>query len=122
MRKSEREDPEDDVLALLQVLATNPEIEAGFSSQWPIKAIVDLLNATDCTRSWTQRSVDNAKEKLGRWIAKKKAGLDDFDDFEALLVRVGRELEDTERARPLLKKGVVKQSSQQVGTSENPNV
>jgi hypothetical protein len=94
MRKSEVDHPQDDVLLLLRVLAENPELEAGFSSQWPIKAIVNLLNKQYPTRSWSQRHVDNLKEKLERWIAKKRRGVDDFADFEALLTRVGRKLSE----------------------------
>jgi hypothetical protein len=97
-RQSECNSADDDVLAVLTVLAEHPEIESGFSSQWPIKEIVRLLNARDGQPVWTQRKVDNAKEKLGRWITKKKQGLDDYEDFEALLVRIGRKLEDKERS------------------------
>ena len=40
LRMRECSDLEDDVLLLLRVLAENPEIEASFTTQWPIKAIV----------------------------------------------------------------------------------
>jgi hypothetical protein len=93
LRKSESGDSKDDVLLLLLVLAENPEIEAGFTGQWPIKAIVVLLNARDRNRSWTPRNVDNIKEKLARWIAKKKQGFNHFEDFLAFLAGVGRKLE-----------------------------
>jgi hypothetical protein len=97
MWQSEHRDRDDDVLVLLRALAEHSEIEAHFSGQWPIKAIVDLLNAQDRTQSWAPRRVDNAKEKLARWVANKKRGLAEFDDFEAILARVGRRLAE---ARP----------------------
>ena len=87
-------DLEDDVLLLLRVLAENPEIEASFTTQWPVKAIVISMNAADSRRAWDQRSVDNVKEKLARWIAKKKTenGIIDFDDCFAFLARIARKL------------------------------
>jgi hypothetical protein len=93
LRTSESDDPEDGVLLLLRVLAENPEIEASFSSQWPIKAIVVLLNARDRHRSWDQRKVDNIKERLARWIVPKEKAFDDFEDFVAFLARIARKLE-----------------------------
>ena len=72
LRMRECSDPDDDVLLLIRVLAGNPEIEANFTTQWPIKAIVLFMNASDHRRAWDQRSVDNVKEKLARWISKKE--------------------------------------------------
>jgi hypothetical protein len=99
MWKSECGNPGDDVLIVLTLLAEHPELETGFGSQWPIKMITNLLNEKNVKSSWNQRKVDNAKERLARWITKKKQGLYNFDDFEALLARVGRKLEERERIR-----------------------
>jgi hypothetical protein len=116
LRTSECADSEDSVLLLLRVLVENPELEASFCSQWPIKAIADRLNAQDRSRSWDQRRVDNAKEKLGRWIAKKKRGFDDFEDFVALLARIGRKLESA----PGTESGFIRPSQYDRFTSEMP--
>jgi hypothetical protein len=89
----------------LRALAKHPEIEAHFSGQWPIAAIVDLLNADDQAQSWKPRRVDNAKEKLARWVANKKRGLAEFDDFEAILARVGRTLAEARPQTQLTSRG-----------------
>jgi hypothetical protein len=98
LRTGECSDPDDDVLLLLRVLVKNPEIEASFTTQWPIKAIVAFMNAIDSHRAWDQRGVDNVKEKLARWISKKKIeyGIIAFDDFVAILVRISRKLRNGE--------------------------
>ena len=104
MWQSEHRDPDDDVLVLLRTLAKHSDVEAHFSGQWPINAIVDLLNADNRTQSWKPRRVDNAKEKLARWVANKKRVLAEFDDFEAVLAQVGRRLAEAKPRMQLTSK------------------
>jgi len=48
--------------------------------------------------------VDNAKEKLARWVANKKRVLAEFDDFEAVLAQVGRRLAEAKPRMQLTSK------------------
>lgn len=92
---AEREfEPDDDVLRLLRALRDDPELEADFGSQWPIRAIANCLNAQHPADPWTDRRVDNAKEKLMRWVLamKRKHGMDDVD-LRSMLACLGRKID-----------------------------
>lgn len=82
----------DDVVALLRVLAEDPDTQESFGSQWPIGKIVHALNERQPQPVWTDDRVDNAKRRLTKCIVKIKQthGLDAID-LRALLARYGRE-------------------------------
>jgi len=84
--------PEDDVVALVQVLAQDRETQESFGSQWPIGKIVRALNAGQSPAPWTDDRVENAKRRLTKFILrfKQEHGLDAVD-LRALLARYGRQ-------------------------------
>jgi hypothetical protein len=86
--------PDDDVSLLLQLLAQDPKIQAGFGPEWPIRMIVNGLNARHPSPPWDDDRVDNAKRRLKNWIGRMKRdqGLDSID-LKSLFVRVARERE-----------------------------
>jgi len=83
---------DDDVIALVQVLASDSDTQESFGSQWPIGKIVRALNARQSRTSWNDDRVENAKRRLTRFIGRLKQahGLDAVD-LRALLVRYSRE-------------------------------
>jgi hypothetical protein len=83
---------DDDVVALVQVLASDSDTQESFGSQWPIGKIVRALNARQSRTSWNDDRVENAKRRLTRFIGRLKQahGLDAVD-LRALLVRYSRE-------------------------------
>jgi hypothetical protein len=84
--------PNDDVVALVQVLAEDRDTQDSFGSQWPIGQIVRALNRRQAQTSWNDDRVDNAKKRLTKCIAKiKQANGLDAVDLRALLVRYARE-------------------------------
>ena len=84
--------PDDDVVALLQVLASDRDTQDMFGSQWPIGQIVSALNRRQAPTPWDDDRVENAKRRLTRCIVKIKQsnGLDAVD-LRALLARYARE-------------------------------
>lgn len=84
--------PGDDVGLLLELLARDPDIQAGFGAEWPVGQIVQALNSQHPARPWTDDRVDNAKRRLRNWIARlrQQQGLD-RTDLLALLVRCARQ-------------------------------
>ena len=92
--------PDDDVVALVQVLGSDGETQDAFGTQWPVGKIVGALNARGADASWTDDRVDNAKRRLTRCIAKIKQahGLDAVD-LRALLARYSREHDRLARTR-----------------------
>ena len=84
-------EPNDHVLLLLDVMANDPEISDGFSSEWPITQIADALNLRHSTSVWDHRKVENAKKRLGNWIGRLKRddGLD-LTDLMALFAQHAR--------------------------------
>lgn len=94
--------PDDDVSLLLRLLAHDSEIQAGFGSEWPIRMIVDALNARHPRPPWNDDRVDNAKRRLRNWIARiKRDQRLDAIDLRSLFVRIAREREaPSESARP----------------------
>ena len=86
--------PDDDVVALVRVLATDGETQDAFGTQWPIGRIVRALNGRSADASWNDDRVENAKRRLTKWIARIKQahGLDAVD-LRALLARYSRELD-----------------------------
>jgi hypothetical protein len=84
--------PEDDVVALVQVLAQDRDTQESFGSQWPIGKIVHALNAGQSRGSWSDDRVENAKRRLTKFILrfKQEHGLDAVD-LRALLARYARQ-------------------------------
>jgi hypothetical protein len=84
--------PNDDVVALVQVLAEDEETQESFGGQWPIGKIVHALNVRQPRAAWNDDRVDNAKRRLTKCIARLKQdqGLDAVD-LRALLARYARE-------------------------------
>jgi hypothetical protein len=62
--------PNEDVTVLLNLLASDAEIQAGFGSEWPVRQIVDTLNGRKPDRPWNDDRVDNAKKRLKSWIGR----------------------------------------------------
>jgi hypothetical protein len=83
---------DDDVVALVQVLAQDRETQESFGTQWPIGKIVRALNAGQSRASWTDDRVENAKRRLTKFILrfKQEHGLDAVD-LRALLARYARQ-------------------------------
>jgi hypothetical protein len=91
--------PHEDVWKLLRLMSGDPDIlDAWSGEQWPIKKIVASLNLRFPPPPWTDRRVENAKRRLERWISslKKKYGLVDTIDLEALFALVARQYEGKE--------------------------
>ena len=90
--------PDDDVVALLQVLAHDRDTQESFGSQWPIGKIARALNAGQSHGLWNDDRVENAKRRLTKFIFrfKQEHGLDAVD-LRALLARYARERQVAER-------------------------
>jgi hypothetical protein len=86
--------PGDDVLLLLDVMAHDHEVRAGFGKEWPIRQIVSALNLKYPIPPWRDDRVENAKKRLKNWIMRlmRIHGLD-ADDLKELFARQGREEE-----------------------------
>jgi hypothetical protein len=85
--------PNDDVVALVQVLAEDRDTQESFGSQWPIGQIVRALNRRQAQASWNDDRVDNAKKRLTKCIAKiRQANGLDAIDLRAMLARYAREV------------------------------
>ena len=84
--------PDDDVVALVQVLAEDADTQESFGSQWPIGKIVRALNGRRGETSWNDDRVENAKRRLTKCIVRLRQahGLDAID-LRALLARYARE-------------------------------
>ena len=102
--------PDDDVLALVNVLADDPDTQKSFGSQWPVGTIVRALNSRQPGAVWTDDRVDNAKRRLIKFIAKfrQSNGLDAVE-LQAVLARLAREFyranpEKAARLRPLYRR------------------
>jgi len=83
---------DDDVVALIRILASDPDTQESFGSQWPIGKIVRALNAGGEGARWNDDRVENAKRRLTKFIGRFKAehGLDAVD-LRALLARYARQ-------------------------------
>jgi hypothetical protein len=86
----------DDVSILLRLLSEDSDIQAGFGTEWPIRQIVNALNASKPARPWSDDRVDNAKKRLRNWIGrlKRKQGLDSTD-LMAMFARYARKREQS---------------------------
>jgi hypothetical protein len=83
---------EDDIVALVQVLASDSNTQESFGSQWPIGLIVRALNAGRPAVPWTDDRAENAKRRLCRFISRiKQANGLDATDLRALLAGYTRE-------------------------------
>jgi hypothetical protein len=93
--------PQDDVSALLRLLAKDAAIQEAFGAQWPIARIAEGLGRRDGGAPWSEDRVENAKRRLTRWISRlrREHGLDAVD-LRALLVRYAREMERRPPPRP----------------------
>jgi hypothetical protein len=82
----------DDVVALVRVLAEDRETQESFGTQWPIGKIVRALNAKPTRIPWNDDRVENAKRRLTKFILKFKQehGLDAID-LRALLASYARQ-------------------------------
>jgi hypothetical protein len=92
---------DEDVSALLQLIASTPELfEDSSSLHWPVNEIVALLNRRSLDHTWSVGRVDNVKRRLSRWIQRfvQENRLDAID-LEALFVRVARQDEDGQRGQ-----------------------
>jgi hypothetical protein len=98
--KSEFE-PQEDVSILLDLLASDPEIQAGFGSEWPVRQIVDTLNRRKPARAWNDDRVDNAKKRLKGWIGRIRRSYQvEPDDLMHIFAQYARKQElaqDAER-------------------------
>lgn len=88
---SSRFKPHEDVRKLLDLLASDPDVQAGFGAEWPVRKIVDALNIVDPDPPWNDDRIENAKKRLRNWIGgmKRDYGLDQTD-LMALFARYGR--------------------------------
>jgi hypothetical protein len=94
--------PDDDVSVLLDLLAHDPDVQAGFGSEWPVTQIVQALNAARPARAWDDHRIENAKKRLRNWIGrlKRDQGLD-MTDLLALFVRYARESKQSPAGAPI---------------------
>ena len=88
---STRFKPHEDARKLLDLLARDPDVQAGFGLEWPVRKIVDALNIMDPDPPWNDDRIENAKKRLRNWIGgiKREYGLDQTD-LLALFARYGR--------------------------------
>ncbi len=88
---SSRFKPHEDARKLLALLARDPDVQAGFGVEWPVRKIVDALNTIDPEPPWNDDRIENAKKRLRNWIGgiKREYGLDQTD-LMALFARYGR--------------------------------
>jgi len=84
--------PGADVLLLLDLMAHDYEVQAGFGAEWPVSQMVSALNLKHPIPSWNDDRVENAKKRLKNWIVRLKRirGLD-ASDLMDLFARRGRE-------------------------------
>ena len=96
--KSEFE-PNEDVSILLDLLASDSEIQAGFGSEWPVKKIVDTLNRRNPARPWNDDRVDNAKKRIKGWIGRIRRNYQvDPTDLMHIFAQYARKQELTQNA------------------------
>ena len=83
---------DDDIVALVDVLATDSDTQESFGSQWPVGKIARALNARRPLAPWNDDRVDNAKRRLIKFISRIKQ-LNGFDavDLRAFLARYARQ-------------------------------
>jgi hypothetical protein len=95
--KSEFE-PNEDVSVLLDLLASDTEIQTAFASEWPVRQIVDTLNRGNPVRLWNDDRVENAKKRLKGWIGRirRKYNVEQFDLVD-LFAQYARKQELTEK-------------------------
>jgi hypothetical protein len=88
---SHRFKPHEDVRKLLDLLARDPDVQADFGAEWPVRKLADALNIIDPDPPWNDDRIENAKKRLRNWIGglKRDHGLDQTD-LMALFARYGR--------------------------------
>ena len=74
-------DSEADVSILLNLMARDSDIQAGFDAAWPITQMVNTLNQSHPNPPWNDDRVENAKKRLKNWIVRLRRthGLDETD-------------------------------------------
>jgi len=93
-------EPNEDVSVLLDLLASDSEIQAGFGSEWPVRQIVDTLNRRKLVRPWNDDRVDNAKKRLKAWIGRIRRKYQiDPGDLMHLFAQYARKQELKKNAR-----------------------
>jgi hypothetical protein len=93
-------EPTEDVSVLLELLASDTEIQAAFGSEWPVGQIVATLNGRKPARPWNDDRVDNAKKRLKGWIGRIRRDYKvDPADLMHLFAQYARKQELTENAR-----------------------
>jgi hypothetical protein len=78
---STRYKPHEDVRKLLDLLARDADVQAGFGVEWPVRKITEALNIIDPDPPWTDDRFENAKKRLRTWISglKRQYGFDQTD-------------------------------------------
>ena len=56
----------------------DPDVQADFGAEWPVRKIADALNIIDPDPPWNDDRIENAKKRLRNWIGgmKRDHGLD----------------------------------------------
>jgi hypothetical protein len=91
--------PHEDVSILLQLLASDTEVQAGFGSEWPVTQIIDTLNRRKPARPWNDDRVDNAKKRLRGWIGRIRRNYQvDPVDLMHIFAQYARKQELTQNA------------------------
>jgi hypothetical protein len=111
---------DDDVSVLLNIMAHDADIQAGFGSEWPIRQIVNALKQRHPNQPWNDDRVENAKKRLKNWISrlKRENGLDSSDLMD-LFARYGRNRQRTDKASSALayrSPGASKAASSELGS------
>lgn len=96
----------DDLVVLLQLVSQKPDLKdefgdrkgRGAKSKWPVGLIVEALSETSSDRPWdnkpwTEVRVDNARQKLDRWLARlmEKTNIVHGEDLQIFLAEVSAE-------------------------------
>ena len=95
-------EPGEDAYVLLELMAGDAEIQAGFGPGWPVRRMVEALNRQQAGMPWNDDRVENAKRRLTNWIARlqRDRGLDQTD-LEDLFARLSREAERRNKPSPV---------------------
>jgi hypothetical protein len=88
---SARYKPHEDVRKLLDLLASDAKVQAGFGLEWPVRKIAEALNVTDPDPPWTDDRIENARKRLRTWISGLKRQFNfDQTDLMAFFAKYGR--------------------------------
>jgi hypothetical protein len=88
---STRYKPHEDVRKLLDLLARDADVQAGFGVEWPVRKIAEALNIIDPDPPWTDDRIENAKKRLRTWISGLRRQYSfDQTDLMAFFAKYGR--------------------------------